>query len=286
MTLVLILMAATVVQHAVAPSSSVNSALNEYNLSLDEAERVMVFARSEAEFKKARILIAERSSDGWSTPSLISFSDERYADSDPWLTPDGGTLYFISDRPAVGRESGRTDYDIWRSRRTVDGWSAPEHLGAEVNGRGQELGPELHDDTLYFSSARRSGVGGLDIYRARVDGQAFEPATLLGGPFNSASSDSDFTLSADGTAAMFWRSTGDLAIIHISYRGQGGWSSPAPLPTTINSGPFNFTPAFSSDARRIRYSSTLERAGQPKGLADVHEAQLPSRISMDSASAR
>lgn len=277
MKLVAILIAAAAAQHASAPVAAVNSALNDYNLSVDAAERIMVFARSEADFRKARIYVAGRSKGAWDRPRPIGFSDDRYADSDPWLTPDGNTLYFISDRPAASREAGRTDYDIWRSTRTVEGWSAPEHLGPEVNGRGQELGPELHGDTLYFGSARRGGVGGLDIYRARAAGPKFEPAGLLDGPFNSAASDSDFTLSTDGTAAMFWRSTGERADIHIAYRRRDGWSDPVPLPAAINIGPFNFTPSFASNSRRIRYASTRERAGQARGLADIYEAQLPPR---------
>lgn len=259
------------------PIAAVNSPLNDYNISFDAAEQTMVFARSEAEFRKARIYVASRKEDAWDRPIPISFSDDRYVDSDPWLTPDGNTLYFISDRPAASREAGRTDYDIWRSTRTTKGWSTPEHLGTEVNGRGPELGPELHGDTLYFASARRTGAGGLDIYRARIVGQTFEQATLLDGSFNTAASESDFTLSEDGTTAMFWRSNADLANIHISYRGPNGWSEPASLPATINIGPFNFTPSFSSNGRVIRYASTREREGQAKGLADIYEAELPPR---------
>lgn len=275
MKLLAILLVAAAVQEPASPIGSVNSPLNDYNLSFDSGESALVFARSEADFRNAKILVAERNSQGWSEPRPIEFSDARYADSDPWLTPDGRTLFFISDRPAAGREEGRSDYDIWRSVRTNQGWSNPEHLGPQVNSRGQELGPELHDGVLYFSSARRTGVGGLDIYRAAAIGLGFEPATLLPGPFNTASSDSDFTLSRDGSAAMFWRSVGDVGTIHISYRGPSGWSAPTPLPSSLNPGPFNFTPSFSSDGRRVRFASTLERSGQPKGLADLYEAQLP-----------
>jgi Tol biopolymer transport system component len=210
-------------------------------------------------------------------PTPISFSDERYSDSDPWLTPDGRTLYFISDRPAPGRNSNRTDYDIWRATRTVRGWSSPERLGPEVNGAGQELGPELHQARLYFSSARRSGAGGLDIYQARQDGSGFETATRLEGPFNTPESESDFTLSPDGKSAMFWRSLVGRGTIHIAYAIGSGWSQPVPLPEGINAGPFNFTPSFSADGNRIRYASTFEREGQASGLADIYEARLPRR---------
>lgn len=253
------------------------SPLNDYNPSLDAAEQVMVFARSEAEFRNARIYIAELTPDGWSAPAPIAFTDARYADSDPWLTPDGQTLYFISDRPAPGRAEGRRDYDIWRARRTGAGWSAPERLGDSVNSAGQELGPELHGGVLTFSSARRSGMGGLDIYQAAQTGDGFGQAALLPGPFNTAASESDFTISPDGKAALFWRSEGARGIIHIAYREGEVWSDPRPLPDSVNIGPFNFTPAFSRDGARIRFATTIERPGQEPGLADIREAVLPAR---------
>jgi hypothetical protein len=261
---------------AAADPAALSSPLSDYNLGYDAAGATLVFARSEAEFRNARIFIAERRGTSWAEPRPIAFSDARYADSDPWLTPDGRTLYFISTRPAEGREEGRTDYDIWRSRRTASGWSAPERLGDEVNSRGQELGPELHGDTLYFSSARRSGRGGLDIYSARASGAGFEPAALLEAPFNTAASESDFTLSADGTQALFWRMVGERGLIHHARRTASGWSTPVPLPDSINRGAFNFTPHFTRDARGLTYASNVERQGQAAGLADLFEAALPA----------
>ena len=257
--------------------SHISSALNDYNLSMDKNERRMVFGRSEAEFRNAKIFTAERRGQRWSMPRPISFSDERYSDSDPWLTPDGKTLFFISDRPAPDRASGRKDYDIWQSQLNGGKWSAPVRLGPTVNSAGQELGPELHNGVLYFSSARRSGAGGLDIYRARFNEAGFEQAEMLPGPFNTASSESDFTLSDDGRAAMFWRSNGERGVIHISYNDQGAWSQPTPLPAAINAGPFNFTPSFSRGGTHVRYASTLKRSGQASGLADLYERALPRR---------
>lgn len=257
--------------------SSVSSPLNDYNLSIDEAHRTLVVARSEAEFRNARILVATRDegSGEWSEPQPISFTDPRWSDSDPWLTPDGRTLYFISTRAAPGREEGRADYDIWRSARTADGWSVPEHL-ADVSSPAQELGPELHGGILYFSSARRGGRGGLDIYTAPLGPAGSGPVQLLDGPFNTAASESDFTLSADGRTAAFWRSgEGGRAAIHIARRTAEGWSQPAPLPASLNHGRFNFTPSFTRDGRGLVYASTREREGQEAGLADIYWARLP-----------
>lgn len=256
--------------------ASVSSPLNDYNLSIDEAHRTLVVARSEADFRNARILVATRDegSGEWGEPRPISFTDPRWSDSDPWLTPDGRTLYFISTRPAPGRDEGRADYDIWRSLRTADGWSVPEHL-ADVSSPAQELGPELHGGILYFSSARRGGRGGLDVYTAPLGPAGAGPVELLDGPLNTAASESDFTLSDDGQTAAFWRSgEGGRAAIHIARRTAEGWSEPEPLPTSLNHGPFNFTPSFTRNGGLL-YASTREREGQEAGLADIYWARLP-----------
>ena len=236
-----------------------SSPQNDYNLS--EAGRTRVFARSEAEFRNAKIMVSQRTRAGWSEPRPIAFSDPRWSDSDPWLTPDGRTLYFISDRPAPGRAEGARDYDIWRARRTASGaWSAPERLG-----------PELHGATLYFASARRSGRGGLDIYAAPAAGTGFARAAFLEGPFTGTGSESDFTLSPDGRTALFWRSgEGGTGLLHIARRTANGWTEPQPLPAAINRGPFNFTPSFAQGGRTITYAST-----GADGLADIYRARLP-----------
>lgn len=255
--------------------TDVSSPRNDYNLSYDRAERLRVFARSGADFAGAMIYVSERRNGRWSEPEPIAFSDPRYSDTDPWLTPDGRTLFFASSRPTAARPD-KKDLDLWRSRRSRDGlWSAPEHLGDAVNGPGPELGPEYHGWTLYFSSARKGGKGGLDIYSARERDGAFREAPVpLAGPFNSAASESDFTLSADGRRAAFWRMVGDRGIIHIAGRTAAGWSEPEPLPANVNIGPFNFTPSFARDGESLRFASTRPRPGQAEGMADIFIVKL------------
>ena len=276
-----ILIAAAAAAAASAPTlvDNVSSPLSDYNLSLDDTERMMVFARSDADFRNARIFVSVKSGGRWTEPEPIGFTDPRYSDSDPWLTPDGNMLYFISTRPAAGRGKERTDYDIWRSERTSGGWSEPQHLGRTVNSAGQELGPEVHGKTLYFSSARKSGAGGLDIYAAPKALGGFGAAKLLDGPFNGPESDSDFTLSRDGRSAMFWRSEkGGKGAIHIARKEGAGWSKPLPLSLAVNHGPFNFTPSFSRDGSKLRYASTRAREGQEQGLADIYEARIEDAV--------
>lgn len=251
----------------------VSGSLNDYNFSPDGQGKRAVFARSKAGFADAHIYQVEGRGGGWSDPVPIDFTDPRYSDSDPWLTPDGRTLYFVSNRPTSGVEP-RKDLDIWRSRRTGHGWGAPEHL-TELSSPAPELGIEQHDGRVYFSSARKGGKGGLDIYSAPVLKNAFGKPEPLEGPFNTAGSDSDFTLSANGRTAIFWRSTdGKHASLYRSTREGRGWSEAQPLPASINRGDFNFTPSISRDGRTLWFASTAKREGQPEGMADVYVARL------------
>ena len=202
----------------------------------------------------------------------IAFTDKRYSDSDPWLTPDGRTLYFVSNRPVTG-EAPKADLDIWRSTRTAAGWSKPEHL-PDLASPGPELGVELHGNSLFFASVRKGGQGGLDIYVARRDGARFAAPQLLGGPFNTATSESDFTLSRDGRTALFWRMVGQKGVLHLSRRSAGGWSAPVALGPEYNPGDFNFTPSFVRGGRSFSFASTALRPGQSPGMADVYIAKL------------
>jgi hypothetical protein len=251
----------------------ISGPLNEYNYSVDADDRVAVFARSEADFAKAKIMVSWRVKGSWTKPQKIGFFDERYRDSDPWLTPDGRTLYFVSDRPTPSRPDKR-DLDVWRSVRLGGVWQAPEHLGDAVNGRGEELGPEVHDGRLYFATARRTGKGGLDIYVAEPMGAGFGSPVLLPEPINSAASESDFTLSSDGKTAMFWRMVDGKGLIHVTRRTDAGWTSPEPLGPEVNRGSFNFTPALSGDGTRLTFGSNVERPGQREGMSDVYQLSL------------
>ncbi|HYC05066.1 MAG TPA: hypothetical protein VED40_17365 [Azospirillaceae bacterium] len=248
---------------------AVSSELSEYNLVADDAGTLRVFARSRANFEGARIYVSARRGTAWEAPKPIAFTDERYRDSDPWLTPDGKTLYFISDRPPPGQPDKR-DLDIWRATRQGESWGAPEHLGDAVNSPGEELGPELQGGVLYFNSSRAGGPGQLDFYAAKMTGGGFEPARVLPAPLNSPQAEGDFTLTRDGTTALFWSTRGGKGEIYAARRQGDGWAEPVKLPASVNMASFQITPHLSPDGKTLTFASVKVRDGQPKGMMDLY----------------
>ena len=113
----------------------------------------------------AAIVTSSRSDAAWSKANELKLTrDTLSAYAHPAVSPDGQWLYFVSDMPG-----GIGGYDIWRVRLTTSGTGGVENLGAPVNTPGDELFPTFRPNgDLYFSSNGHEGMGGLDIYIAKV----------------------------------------------------------------------------------------------------------------------
>lgn len=248
---------------------------NDYNLSLDARATRLVFARSSTgDFEDARIWFARRAGDGWTAPEPAPFTDPRWRDSDPWLTPDGDWLYFVSNRPAPTRDASRHDLDLWRAPVTVAGIGTPEHLAA-ASSIGEELGPEVHAGRLTFNSTRAGGPAPLALYAAPLSDGGPGEATALPAPFNDGRAQGDLTFSPDGRSALFWSIRGDSREpdLFLVRRAGDAWSPAIRLPAPFNAPGMDFTPAWSADGRTLRWASQRARPGDTTtGAADLYAA--------------
>tara|TARA_R110002049_G_scaffold300840_1_gene492468 strand:+ start:1084 stop:3093 length:2010 start_codon:yes stop_codon:yes gene_type:complete len=121
----------------------------------------------------------------------------------PSISSDNQTLYFASARG----ENNFGGMDIYKSERKNDGsWSDPINLGENINTSGNDKSPFVHSDsyTLYFSSDGHIGVGGYDIYYAKIDeNKNFKEPKNLGYPINTEQDEHGFIVSTDGKYGYF-----------------------------------------------------------------------------------
>ncbi len=139
---------------------------------------------------------------GWTEPE-VEFQElgDSITTAHPAITPDGLTLYFVSDMPG-----GLGEKDIWKVTRESSGgaWGSPLNMGEQVNTPGNELYPYVHSDgTLYFSTDSRIGLGGLDIYKARLDEVGNWNLENMKPPINSAEDDFGITFEAEVERGFF-----------------------------------------------------------------------------------
>ena len=202
----------------------------------------------------------------WGDPTIASFSG-RYPDIDPWVSPDGQSIYFSSIRP-VGPSEARTDAEIFRVDRVGEGWGEPEHL--EILGSdSDELGASVAaDGTIWFASDRVGGAGGWDLYTARPTGDGFaapEPVQAVNTPIWEINP----AIATDGSSLIFTsiaREGGSgLGDLFIVTRDGDAWSAARPL--QINTSADEYHPSVSPDGRTLYF---VRRTAQ----GDLHEVDL------------
>jgi outer membrane protein OmpA-like peptidoglycan-associated protein len=130
----------------------------------------------------------------WSEIESFAYNNEAYSVGQPCLSADGKTIYFTSDMPG-----GYGKADIYRSvKNEKNEWGKPINLGDKINTEGDEMFPFFDEtnQTLYFSSNGRFGLGGLDIFSSHLKGLEFDDATNIGFPMNTPFD--DFAAIVDG----------------------------------------------------------------------------------------
>ena len=142
---------------------------------------------------------ASRSEAKWTGAAKFEITaDTLSAYDDPAVSKDGKWLYFSSDMP--GGQGGK---DIWRVMIS-DGHGTLENLGDQINTPGDERFPYCRDDsTLYFSSNGHAGLGGLDLFKARLQPSGKWFIENMGSPMNSNGDDFGITFEAEGEKGFF-----------------------------------------------------------------------------------
>ena len=136
----------------------------------------------------------------WDNITELSFNNNESSFAHPALSLDEKTMYFASDMAGTKGYS-----DIYKVKRNSDGsFGSPENLGSEINTTGRESFPSVDKDgNLYFASDGHLGLGGLDLFKAKINADgSFEKPKNLGEKINSPKDDFAATF-YDKTSGFF-----------------------------------------------------------------------------------
>lgn len=167
-----------------------SSQIDDGTPSLTPDGKVMYFTRCPYNSEKennAECYEIKRSGGRWGEPvRVIPGGDSTMMVAHPAISPDGNTLYFVSD--AAGGIGGK---DIYKTEKDAQGaWGKAENLGAIINTQGDEMFPYVRPNgTLYFSSNGHPNYGGLDIFKAEKSETGQYVVKNMGVPINSQGDD-------------------------------------------------------------------------------------------------
>ena len=150
------------------------------------------------------IYTSTRTGAQWSAPQKYEITaDTLSAFGHPAVSPDGEFLYFVSDMP--GGYGGK---DIWRISLTEKEGTL-ENLGVQINTPGDEMFPYIRSNgDLYFSSDGHPGMGGLDIFKAKMNDSGFWQIENMKAPINSQADDFGITFGEE-ESGFFSSNRGD-----------------------------------------------------------------------------
>ncbi|ANF54896.1 hypothetical protein DA69_09145 [Brevundimonas naejangsanensis] len=222
--------------------------------------REMYFVAADRNFRNYRILKTTCEDGDWSAPVPAPFGlPLPIIEADPFVTPDGRRLYFISSRHAPARE----DFDIWYVERGPEGgWGPAVRLPEPVNSEQAELLPRVTaDGTLYFGSDRPGGFGQSDIYVANEDRPGHWTVRNVGPPVSTAANDYEADVTFDGRSMVLVSDRGAKSHLYQFIRRDGGW-------TEVGRGPgrddvFQVGPIQSPDGDRLLFAEAdSQRSGE------------------------
>lgn len=187
-------------------SPNINSQLNEGTCTISADGRKLIFTSciGRQGFGSCDLYESIRVGDQWTKPRNLGPNvNSSEWESQPSLSADGRTLYFVSDRRGgLGRR------DIWISHLDDAGqWTRAKNLGKPINTPYDEISPFIHvnNRVLYFASNGLVGFGGYDIFfseKSEVDGSWAEPKNM-GSPINNHEDQFSLFITSDGEKGYY-----------------------------------------------------------------------------------
>jgi outer membrane protein OmpA-like peptidoglycan-associated protein len=182
---------------------SINTPANEGTCTISADGKILVFTSCQGRksFGNCDLYISERIGNEWSEPANMGENiNSPYWDSQPSLSADGRTLYFVSNR------GKKNNHDIFVSYRNSQGdWTPAQPLPPPINTPKDEFSPFIHANgkTLFFASDGHIGMGGLDLYSSDFENNQWTSPKNLGYPINNHLDQISIFVTADGKKGYY-----------------------------------------------------------------------------------
>ncbi|MBL7895980.1 MAG: PD40 domain-containing protein [Bacteroidia bacterium] len=213
-------------------------------------------AKAEEKIYFEDVFISQKVNDSvWSEPKPIKNINSALHDAAVTISADG-TLLFIY------KNTGKGNGDLYLSKLVGNTWSVPViqiGLNSEKWDGSAAFFPD--NNKIIFSSERKGGFGGKDLYMAeKIAENTWGNIVNLGGTINSSADEDAPFITADGKI-LFFASNGKLSTggydILRSDLSEKGWSAPFNIGKPVNTPNDDKFYMVTADSKKGYYSSMM-----------------------------
>lgn len=190
-------------------SSKLNTPNHEAVCVITDSNSTIYFTRCEnnvytknenkSDINQLKLFKSTKTSLGWSTPKRFILNDSLSSFGHPSISNDGRIFFFASDMAG-----GYGGIDIYVCIKINGHWSSPINLGEGVNTEKDEMYPFYHDSgKLYFTSNGQGGLGGYDIFEAKLNNGEYKDIKNMGKGINSSYDDCSLIMAPDSKSGYF-----------------------------------------------------------------------------------
>jgi hypothetical protein len=246
----------------------INSRFSELNPVVSADESTIIYT-SELQFYDA-IFMSKKVNGVWSYP--VNLIPELGVDEKCYptcLSCDGTELYLYKSDDYLG--------DLYVSFYENGQWSKIQKLNDNINTKYWESHACISRDkqTLYFTSNRKGGFGGLDIYKSKRMGKTqWGPAINLG-PMINTKYNEDTPFLTEDESTLYFSSYGHDNVggydIFYSKNENGNWSEPINLGMPINTTDDDL---FFNPVKNGIYAYYSKFSGSGYGKRDIYRLEI------------
>ena len=243
-------------QELFAPGIVSTTAGNHSSVAISPDGKELIWSMTE------KLWFTKLQNGAWSKPQMLPFGKgDSYWYDNPFITPDGKTLFFTSYPPGSVSKEKET---IWSAKRTPFGWSDPEPISAAVNTVPLHWSISVSDSgTLFFQFQDVTGEsdGGIgDIYYSRLVDGAYTKPVAMGAEINTRYIETCPYIAPDESYLIFNRfyETRENSGIYVSYRDESGNWLPAVFAYGGSVGKGGISPRVSPDGQYMFFANGSE----------------------------
>lgn len=270
---------------------TINTFPLQYFPALTADQQTMIYTvRKGIELTRDEDMYVSRKKDGeWQLGEPLRTINTSFNEGTCSISGDGKVMIFTAcegsgERIIIGR------CDLFISYKEGNNWTTPTNMGEKVNSPYWDSQPTLSADgrTIYFASDRPGGVGGIDIYRSKLDEKGrWTVAENVGSTINTPTTDLAPFIHTNGKT-MFFVSEGHLGyggfdIFKTELVSNNEWSKPQNVGYPLNDHRNQFGFYITSDGKKGYYSHETAENGQMVASV-IHEFEVPAELKIQTIS--